>query len=69
MDGRKKLLTASSFVVSANGTNWTPVYVGDYAGGFELNPASFYEIIIYPSHLSTANIDGVEGNIMTYYSL
>jgi len=69
MDGRKKLLTASSVVVSADDNNWTPVYVGDYAGGYDLNPASFYEIIIYPSHLSTGNIDGVEGNIMTYYSL
>lgn len=65
-DGVQKLVTLAGIDVS--NTIWDPMYLGNYAG-FPISPTFVSEIILYPSHLITADQEGVELDITTHYSL
>jgi len=69
INGSQKLITFADLDIASTVTEFTPMYMGDYAGGFELSPATVNEIIIYGSTLSSANRSGVEVFIMNHYEL
>ena len=69
INGSQKLITFADLDIASTGTEFTPMYMGDYAGGFELSPATVNEIVIYGSVLASVDQSGVEGNIMAGHGL